>query len=107
MILEEMEKYGDSMDDATVLYIEDVDKRDRWHGQTDEYYTVRGSNLIPNDRRLNQGFDSGYGVAKGAKFSLYTTHRVYFPVIYDGLEWVGSIALDPSEGTAVEHFGGE
>jgi hypothetical protein len=51
-------------------------------------------------------FDDGYGGSEGVPFTLWTVSRVYFPVVYDGAEWVKSVPRNPcAEATA--HVGGE
>ena len=35
------------------------------------------------DDQLDQEFYSGYGNSQGKPFTLWTFHRVYFPVVYD------------------------
>jgi len=59
-----------------------------------------------NDEELVVKFDDGYGCSEGAPFTLWTTNRVYFPVVYDGAEWVGSVSRNP-DGKATRHLGGE
>ena len=59
-----------------------------------------------NDKELVVEFDSGYGGSEGAPFTLWTTHRVYFPVVYDGAEWVGSVSRNP-DGKPTYHLGGQ
>lgn len=54
---------------------------------------------------LDEKFDSGYGGTRGAFFTVWTHKRVYFPVCYDGAEWVGSVARNP-DGIATPHQGG-
>lgn len=51
-------------------------------------------------------FNSGYGGSEGAPFTLWTTNRVYFPVVYDGAEWVESVSRNP-DGKPTYHFGGQ
>lgn len=51
-------------------------------------------------------FDSGFGGSQGAPFTLWTTNRVYFPVVYDGAEWVESVSRNP-DGKPTYHLGGE
>ena len=66
------------------------------------------SNLIEctlTEQELLIEFDKGYGDTEGKPFTLWTKTRVYFPVTYDGAEWVGSVSRDP-DGKATEHFGG-
>lgn len=55
---------------------------------------------------LNKEFDSGYGGSDGQPFTLWTEKRVYFPVVYDGAEWVGSVSRNP-DGKPTGHMGGE
>lgn len=58
-----------------------------------------------SEAELNIEFDNGYGGARGIPFTLWTHDRVYFPVCYDGAEWVGSAPRNPC-GIAMEHIGG-
>lgn len=57
------------------------------------------------DDQLDAKFDHGYGVAKGSPFTLWTKNRVYFPVVYDGSEWVASVSRHP-DGKPTWHVGG-
>jgi len=57
------------------------------------------------DEDLDAKFDHGYGGTEGCDFTLWTKARVYFPVCYDGSEWVGSVARNP-DGKATPHQGG-
>ena len=41
----------------------------------------------------------------GCAFTVWTAKRVYFPVIYDSNEWVGSVSRHPN-GRPTEHQGG-
>jgi hypothetical protein len=59
-----------------------------------------------SDAELDQEFDDGYGAAQGKPFTAWSKTRVYFPVVYDGAESVGSVPRDPCD-EAVEHFGGQ
>ena len=56
------------------------------------------------DLQLDVPFDSGFGEAEGAEFTLWTARRVYFPVVYDGAEWVGSVSRHP-DGRPTPHLG--
>ena len=58
------------------------------------------------NRELAVKFNKGFGLSEGAPFTLWTKNRVYFPVVYDGLEWVGSVPRDPCD-EATEHMGGQ
>lgn len=58
------------------------------------------------EAELGVEFDGGYGGHNGKAFTCWTTNRVYFPVVYDGAEWVGSVPRNPN-GEATRHQGGE
>lgn len=62
--------------------------------------------LTLTDEQLDAEFDDGYGGSEGAPFTVWTEKRVYFPVVYDGSEWVGSVPRNPN-GEASYHHGGE
>lgn len=57
------------------------------------------------DEQLDRCFDDGYGIEEGDAFTLWTKNRVYFPAVYDGSEWVASVARHP-DGKATAHVGG-
>lgn len=51
-------------------------------------------------------FDPGYGGSRGAPVLAWSETRVYFPVVYDGAEWLDSAPRNPqAEGQG--HVGGE
>ena len=50
-------------------------------------------------------FDSSYGLVKGVPFTAWSAKTVYFPVCYDGAEWVGSVSRHP-DGKPTKHQGG-
>lgn len=54
---------------------------------------------------MNTKFSHGYGGTNGCSFTVWTKARVYFPVCYDGAEWVDSVPRNPN-GEASGHFGG-
>ena len=58
------------------------------------------------EAELDVPFDSGYGGSRGKPFTLWTKTRVYFPVVYDGAEWVSSVPRDPCDAPTL-HVGGE
>ena len=72
------------------------------HGET--LTDIVGSTLT--DKQADSMFYSGYGGSEGAPFTVWTKDRVYFPVVYDGAEWVGSVPRNPCE-EATSHQGGE
>jgi len=58
------------------------------------------------EEEMAREFDDGYGSGQGAPFHAWTAQRVYFAVVYDGAEWVGSVPRNPcSEET--QHHGGQ
>lgn len=83
---------------ADLIREEMKDKRDE---SPTVHAVIDGGNL----ESFHEKFDSGYGVSKGRLFTLWTEKRVYFPVCYDGAEWVGSVPRNPCLETT-EHFGG-
>lgn len=54
---------------------------------------------------LDVQFDNGYGLIDGPNFTAWSERRVYFPVDYDGSEWVASVPRNPAE-VATKHVGG-
>lgn len=89
-------------------WLEDVENNYIWH----KALTVepplnddRIESLSFNDL-LNQRFDDGYGGVEGADFVLITTEWVYFPICYDGAEWIGRVPRIPNETFKPGHFGG-
>ena len=96
LITEEMTKHGDSFDNLAGLALGITEK---WDYDTDEDIVTPGS--------LDTEFDSGFGSAEGCPFTFWTYTRVYFPVVYDGAEWVGSVPRYPDSNEAAKHFGGQ
>lgn len=54
---------------------------------------------------LDRPFHDDYGACEGRPFTLWTRTRVYFPVCYDGAEWVRSVPRDPCD-EMTRHVGG-
>lgn len=54
---------------------------------------------------IDYSFDNGYGGTNGFSFTAWTEDRVYFPVQYDGAEWIESVPRIPCEETT-DHLGG-
>lgn len=54
---------------------------------------------------LKREFRGGYGGTEGVPFTAWTAKTVYFPICYDGSEWVGSVSRHP-DGKPTEHQGG-
>lgn len=51
-------------------------------------------------------FDDGYGGSHGEPFTSWGEKYVYFPVVYDGAEWVDFAPRNPCE-IKTAHVGGE
>ena len=51
-------------------------------------------------------FCDGFGSSEGCPFTVWTRLSVYFPVVYDGAEYVGRVARHP-DGKPTKHQGGE
>ena len=43
-----------------------------------------------SEEELNKEFDDGYGGHSGAAFTAWSKNWVYFPIVYDGAEWIGN-----------------
>lgn len=71
------------------------------HGES--WSDVITCTLTPEEREVV--FDDGYGSIEGKPFTAWTKDWVYFPVCYDGAEWVGSAPRNPCD-IATEHQGG-
>lgn len=52
---------------------------------------------------LDKEFDACFGGINGIPFTVWTKNSVYFPVVYDGSEWVGSVSRNP-DGLPTEHI---
>lgn len=63
------------------------------------------SNTLTPEQMIRE-FNDGFGGSEGHPFTVWTKKRVYFPVVYDGSEWVESVPRDPN-GEPTIHVGGE
>lgn len=54
---------------------------------------------------MGEQFDPGFGGTNGKPFTAWTAKTVYFPLCYDGAEWVGSVSRHP-DGKPTCHQGG-
>ena len=112
LITREMEIYGegwlDMIDTRIATYDEFKEDRVEWEieivRKTFFEYKQGGWQWKPNWYDLE--FDSGYGNIGGIPFILWTQKRVYFPAVYDGLEWVESVPRDPTTEVIPYHRGG-
>jgi hypothetical protein len=62
--------------------------------------------VAPEGIDLDREFDGGYGGSEGEPVLIWTEARVYFPVVYDGAEWMGSAPRNPTD-EGQRHVGGE
>ena len=59
-----------------------------------------------DDAGLDKEFNDGFGGSEGAPFTAWGEKWVYFPIVYDGAEWVGHAPRNPCD-IAMHHQGGE
>jgi len=59
-----------------------------------------------SDSELLKEFYGGYGGHEGKEFTAWSEKYVYFPVVYDGAEWVGRAPRNICD-EATQHVGGE
>lgn len=57
------------------------------------------------DEELDAIFNAGYGEVNGKPFTAWSDRYVYFPICYDGSEWVGRAPRNPCN-EATQHEGG-
>ena len=57
------------------------------------------------DSELNEEFNDGFGRTNGKPFTAWGENYVYFPICYDGAEWVGYAPRNPCE-IKTNHMGG-
>jgi len=58
------------------------------------------------DEELVKEFDCGLGISEGTYFTSWGENYVYFPVVYDGSEWVGYAPRNVCD-IKTSHWGGE
>lgn len=56
-------------------------------------------------KELNKVFDTGFGGEEGKPFTAWGEKYVYFPICYDGAEWVGSAPRNICD-EKTQHLGG-
>lgn len=52
--------------------------------------------VAPSEDVLDVEFDDGFGTPKGPSVLVWTEARVYFPVAFDGVEWMDSAPRHPT-----------
>jgi len=45
---------------------------------------------------MDEEFDDGAGGPEGRPFTAWSLDTVFFPIVYDGSEWVGSAPRNPT-----------
>jgi len=60
----------------------------------------------PSAAEFDVQFHDGYGVSSGPPVLAWTETRVYFPVVYDGAEWLSSAPRHPTD-AGQGHVGGQ
>jgi hypothetical protein len=61
--------------------------------------------MCPDLNAFDTPFNDGYGTPEGPLFTAWSNQWVYFPVCYDGAEWVGCAPRNPCP-IATDHQGG-
>lgn len=64
------------------------------------------SSLDKAKELLDYKFDDSWGTAEGPAFVLWTEDNIYFPVTYDGSEWIEKLPRDPCP-LEYSHIGGQ
>lgn len=93
LISEEMRVHGETFDDVVSMCA----CTNNWKREDRQTFS--------DESWLDIEFDDSYGGTEGPLFTLWTQGRVYFPICYDGSEWVGSASREP-DGKPMEHQGG-
>ena len=62
------------------------------------------SNTMTEDE-MAKDFNDGFGGTEGCSFTVWTKKSVFFPICYDGSEWVGRVSRHP-DGKPTDHQGG-
>lgn len=75
-------------------------KMETWQEMFEECRTEDGDTspvvaVAPDESVLDVAFDSDYGSSAGPAVLIWTEERVYFPVVYDGAEWLESVPRNP------------
>ena len=81
-----------------------------WKAMLMEEFEKRGEDFSKmvttlTEEELEAEFDDGWGGTQGAPFTAWGERYVYFPIQYDGAEWVGSAPRNPCD-EKTEHQGG-
>ena len=86
-------------------------KMENWKTMLDEALKEHGESWADveantmTEEEMAKNFDAGFGGTNGRPFTVWTKNTVYFPICYDGAEWVGSVSRNPN-GKPTDHQGG-
>ncbi len=73
--------------------------------QDDEATDVIVAKAPADEKVWDEEFSAGYGGPEGAHILAWSAQWVYFPVCYDGAEWMGRAPRHP-RAKGQEHVGG-
>jgi len=81
-----------------------------WRVKLKESFKESGDSFVDmictlTEEELDVKFYDGYGGIKGEVFTAWGEYFVYFPITYDGMEWVGYAPRHPCA-IATNHMGG-
>lgn len=81
-----------------------------WHEMLKEAMESDGQKFEDRECAMDEAglkveFDDGYGGEEGKPFTAWGENWVYFPICYDGSEWVGHAPRNPCE-KVMSHQGG-
>jgi hypothetical protein len=65
----------------------------------------RSGNLEDVQEIIDYDFSDSYGGEEGFSFTAWSKDKVYFPVCYDGAEWISWVPRNPCD-IATTHQGG-
>lgn len=82
-----------------------------WYDMLKKEFARRGDDFEKRvctltETELRAIFDAGFGGSEGRPFTAWGENWVYFPVVYNGAEWVGSAPRNPCD-YAMPHVGGQ
>jgi hypothetical protein len=85
--------------------------KENWKEMLIEAFKETGDNFdnlktTLSKEELETYFDSGYGCSQGEPFTAWGDNYVYFPVVYDGSEWIGFAPRNVCD-IKTEHWGGQ
>jgi len=59
-----------------------------------------------SSEEMQKEFDNDYGGVEGAPFTAWSDKYVYFPICYDGSEWIGWVERNPCDTPSLHQGGG-